>query len=227
MSENDRACTVELSTVSRRSFLVGTGSLLLAACASGSGTTTVGVRATGVNAGLLSIEPYVSGTPERLAFAIADAKGRWIGGPPATLAVKPPGGAFGAPIPTTLHADGLPKGRGVYVADIPMAAAGIWSAVVRVEGRADTELHWQATATPQVPTPGATAPRTPSPTTTNTMGVDPLCTRQPPCPLHTVSLDQALATDKPVAVMFATPARCQSRYCGPVLDQLLAAQATY
>jgi hypothetical protein len=27
--------------------------------------------------------------------------------------------------------------------------------------------------------------------------------------------------------MFATPARCQSRYCGPVLDQLLAIRRDY
>ena len=30
-----------------------------------------------------------------------------------------------------------------------------------------------------------------------------------------------IGSGKPVAVMFATPARCQSLYCGPVLDELL------
>ncbi len=32
---------------------------------------------------------------------------------------------------------------------------------------------------------------------------------------------------KPVIAMFATPARCQSRYCGPVLDQLIALAPGY
>ena len=32
---------------------------------------------------------------------------------------------------------------------------------------------------------------------------------------------------KPVAVLFATPARCQSQYCGPVLDSLLPLVGDY
>ena len=39
-----------------------------------------------------------------------------------------------------------------------------------------------------------------------------------------------LASDyqgKPVIAMFATPARCQSRYCGPVLDQLIELAPAY
>lgn len=62
----------------------------------------------------------------------------------------------------------------------------------------------------------------PTPTTADTGGVDPICTRQPQCPLHEVSLDAALVEKRPLAVLFATPARCQSQLCGPVLDTLLA-----
>ena len=65
------------------------------------------------------------------------------------------------------------------------------------------------------------------------MGVDPLCTRTDaankpaPCAFHQTSLDQVIGKGKPVIAMFATPARCQSRYCGPVLDQLIAVAPTY
>ncbi len=220
------------STLSRRSFLAATGGLLLAAaCGSNGGGSSRGGAGSAaknnvVNPGLLSIEPYASTAPERIAFALADFNGRWIAGPPATVAMQPPGGQLGAPVPAALHAEGLPPGRGVYVVDVPLAA-GIWNAVVQVPGRLPAKLVWQATATPTVVVPGAKAAATPSPTVTNTMGVDPLCTRVPACPLHSVSLDQALASARPVAVMFATPARCQSRYCGPVLDQLLALSAAY
>ena len=55
----------------------------------------------------------------------------------------------------------------------------------------------------------------------------PICTRVPPCPLHTVSLSDVIGTGKPVAVMFATPALCQSAYCGPVLDEMLAIMGPY
>jgi hypothetical protein len=37
-----------------------------------------------------------------------------------------------------------------------------------------------------------------------------------------VSLDAALGEGKPLAVLFATPAYCQTATCGPVLDVLLA-----
>jgi hypothetical protein len=220
------------SAITRRGFLAATGGLLLAAaCGSGSGSgksaSNGSSRSKSVNALTLSIEPYTSTRPERLAFAIADDAGRFLGGPDTTIAVRPPGGTQGAPVPTTLHAEGLPAGRGVYVLEMPFPSAGIWGGVVQVAGHTAAPLYWQVTSTPKVPIVGAKALATPTPTVTATQGVDPLCTRQPACPLHTVSLDRALTSGKPVAVMFATPARCQSRYCGPVLDQLLAVQDAY
>ena len=36
-----------------------------------------------------------------------------------------------------------------------------------------------------------------------------------------------IGSGKPVAVMFATPARCQTMYCGPVLTELLGVMAPY
>ena len=36
-----------------------------------------------------------------------------------------------------------------------------------------------------------------------------------------MSLSDVIGAGKPVAAMFATPALCQSRYCGPTLDDLL------
>jgi hypothetical protein len=39
--------------------------------------------------------------------------------------------------------------------------------------------------------------------------------------LHDTSLSALIGSGKPVAALFATPARCSSQYCGPVLDQLL------
>ena len=65
------------------------------------------------------------------------------------------------------------------------------------------------------------APRAASPTTADTLGVDPICTRDPACPLHTQSLSTVIGAGKPVAALFATPARCQSKYCAPVLDEFL------
>jgi hypothetical protein len=45
--------------------------------------------------------------------------------------------------------------------------------------------------------------------------------------MHTTSLSDLIGSGRPVAVMFATPALCQTATCGPVLDQLLAVRAPY
>ena len=71
------------------------------------------------------------------------------------------------------------------------------------------------------------APRAASPTPADTLGVDPICTRDPMCPLHSQSLSTVIGAGKPVAALFATPARCQSAYCAPVLDEFLDVTKDY
>jgi hypothetical protein len=41
------------------------------------------------------------------------------------------------------------------------------------------------------------------------------------CPLHDVTVAEALGTGRPLALLVATPAFCQFAICGPVLDVLL------
>ena len=74
---------------------------------------------------------------------------------------------------------------------------------------------------PEAPIAGEQAATAASPTSTDPLGVDPICTRDPQCPLHDRSLDTLVGRGRPLAVLFATPARCQSQYCAPVLDALL------
>ena len=59
-----------------------------------------------------------------------------------------------------------------------------------------------------------------TPTLADTQGVDPLCSRDPVCDLHSVSAGDIVGT-KPMAVLIATPAFCATQYCGPVLDVML------
>lgn len=61
-----------------------------------------------------------------------------------------------------------------------------------------------------------------TPTVDDLRGVEVLCTRQPePCPFHSVTLTDALASGKPVVYLVGTPAHCQTGVCAPVLDQMI------
>jgi hypothetical protein len=206
--------------LSRRAFLAATGGLVLGAA--------TGIHSEAAFAderlewGLLTIDPYASSEPQRLGFALETSKRGFASGPKAEIAF-----AFGARAKpkgpysrATLHAKGLPKKRGIYTVEAVFPQAGPWQATVKVEGQRITHA-FQVQDQAQSPTPGTPAPRVPSPTVTDPMGVDPICTRNPPCPLHQQSLSDVIGGGKPVAVMFATPALCETRYCGPVLDDLL------
>jgi hypothetical protein len=57
--------------------------------------------------------------------------------------------------------------------------------------------------------------------------VTPICTREPACPLHELTLTEALAAKTPVALLIGTPAYCQTGVCGPVLDILLAQRQAF
>ena len=74
-----------------------------------------------------------------------------------------------------------------------------------------------------IPLIGSTLPGFDTPTVSNTRGINPLCTRSPePCPLHDLTLNEALALGKPVAYLVGTPAHCQTGTCAPALDALLS-----
>lgn len=216
--------------LTRRSFLAAAGGLLVvAACgdddgnggADGSqpngGATVQGLR--------ISSDLYVSTDPQRFAFALAEGS-TFLSTAGVSIAFRAPDGKTGAPVAATPRTEGLPEGRAVYTVRAVLPQEGIWDAFVDVDGR-DVTFPFQVTAEPIMPVEGSAAPGAPSPTTADPMGVDPLCTREPPCPLHDVSLDAAIGQGTPVVVMFATPARCQTRYCGPVLDQLLPLAEEY
>jgi hypothetical protein len=77
-----------------------------------------------------------------------------------------------------------------------------------------------------LPQVGQPFPTIETPTFDNPAGVDRLCTRFEPCPFHTISAADALAQGRPLAVLVATPAVCQTAYCGPVLDTLIEQSAS-
>jgi hypothetical protein len=170
-----------------------------------------------------SSDLYASPDPQRFSLVLqrGTADGiKYVSGPPVEVRFRPPGGAWLPYTKLSLDTEGLPKGRGVYRTDVTFGQEGTWKGQARFSGDT-TGFTMKLPATAVAPVPGAPAPRAASPTTADALGVDPICTRKPECPLHGVSLADVVGAGKPVAVLFATPALCTSAYCGPVLDEML------
>jgi hypothetical protein len=212
--------------IGRRAFLGASGGVLLAgALGSRSALAAIGARNTALSPLVLSSDLFAAPYPQRFVFAIAKGP-KYASFDKAQVAFAPPEGTKGTLIETRLYKKGLPKGRGVYVVDAVFDVPGVWHALVVTSGR-QTRFVVQVNAQPVAPIAGMPAPRAASPTKADPLGVDPICTRVPACGLHKVSLSTLIGAGTPVAVMFATPALCQSMYCGPVLDELLSVKDRY
>jgi hypothetical protein len=211
--------------ISRRGFLAGTAGVALAAAAAGPAGAVLGSAKKPISPLVLSSDLYASSAPQRFVFAIARGS-KYASFGPAQVAFAPPGVNQADILDTNLYKDGLPRGRGIYVVDTVFPVAGFYKAAAIVDGK-KVPFSIQVKDAAEAPVVGAQPPRAASPTTANPMGVNPICTRVPACPLHDVSLADTIGTGKPVVAMFATPALCQSQYCGPVLDELLDLMAAY
>lgn len=96
---------------------------------------------------------------------------------------------------------------------------GIWVVNVTADGkRSQAAFQVLAPDDTEAPRVGDRAIASKSPTTDDARGVDPICSRNPRCAMHDVSLADALGAGKPTVVVFGTPRFCTSRTCGPVVD---------
>ena len=169
---------------------------------------------------------HVTGIDERLTLAFVRDNGPEVLREALDVAVTDPNGKELGTTRAELHGDGIPLPY--LLVRQRFATAGVHEAKVTYKGRAmKATFTVEDPSKVQLPIPGRPLIATPSPTVADNRGVSPICTRDPVCPLHDVSLDAALAEKRPIAVLFSTPALCKSQLCGPVLDNLLAQHAAY
>jgi len=219
--------------LTRRNFLLaGAGAVVLAACGGGGddgATVTVPepddtqVNRPGTRLNLV-VASYVhaSGLDERVTLALLndDASGPLQPEGPVTFTIG------GVEVPAELHTDGIPLPY--FLLRHRFEQPGIVTVTATTGGKTgEAALKIEDPAAIGVPIPGRPMIATPSPTVADPRGVEPICTAEPACPLHETSIDAALAEKRPLALLFATPARCQSRLCGPVLDNLLSQRDAY
>lgn len=180
----------------------------------------------------LATTDYAPGR-NRVAFGLIEHDGTLVYGNTAVYAARdersPARGPFLAPADSlqvrpafrsqTSAGDDV---EAVYHADVALPAAGRW--LLLTVTRSGEELLGGATTVTvhrgsPVPEVGEEAPRVHTPTAASVGGdVAKIDTRVPPDDLHDVDLASVLGR-RPVALLFATPALCRSRVCGPVADE--------
>ena len=119
------------------------------------------------------------------------------------------------------------QARGIYTAPVSFDAPGHWGVEPTIErdGRRQTiRSPVEVKATGSAPMIGSPAIRSRTLTVGDVKDPSELCTAAPPCALHTLRLDEALANGKPTAVLFASPGYCTSQTCAPQLGVLLEVQ---
>lgn len=70
------------------------------------------------------------------------------------------------------------------------------------------------------PVPGQDAQIVATPTQDTPLGYESICTADPPCGMHEMSLEEAAAAGRPVMLAFATPEFCQTVVCGPAVETI-------
>jgi hypothetical protein len=225
--------------VGRRTFIAGSAALLVAA-ACGDDKSPSGDRPTvsvtsakpnDQNNVLVASSPILAGVPDQ-RVALILLRGQDPIAADAEVTVRF-GQVQGQTVGTTLgpftptrHGEGLELPY--YLVNATFPVPGNYAIQATVNGNeALAALEAVDPAKDAAPKPGEPMTSTPTPTPTDKKGVDPICTATPPCPLHDISLDAALAERKPLAVLFGTPAFCKTNTCGPVLDIMLDAMKPF
>lgn len=111
----------------------------------------------------------------------------------------------------------------VYVSDVDFPSGGRWQVLAMI--RQDDGSFAYSAAPPAVvgggagiPAVGDPVPKIHTPTVDDVGGdIEKIDTRLPPDDMHDIDFADVVGKE-PVVLLFATPALCQSRVCGPVVD---------
>ena len=170
----------------------------------------------------------------RFAFGLIGSDNHFVYGPSAVYVAPsrsaPAQGPYPAPIGSmlvqprfasrTVAQDPLAI-KGIYETQVPLSKPGLWAALVLTH----TPQGWLAGLTQfvvrkssNIPSVGQDPPKVHTPTAASVGGdLAKIDTRLPPDDMHRVDFASVIGK-RPVVLLFATPALCQSRVCGPVTD---------
>ncbi len=177
--------------------------------------------------------------PNRVAFGLIQPDGRFLYGRTAVYVARgesaPVRGPYPAPadsleVRPAFRSASDEDVKAVYHAEVDLPRPGRWLMLTVTwmgdgfVGAAGELVVRRASGVPAV---GDRAPRVHTPTAASVGGrVEEIDTRVPPADLHDEDLSDVLGR-RPVALLFATPALCRSRVCGPVADVALQLKSAY
>jgi hypothetical protein len=215
-----------MEQLERRSFLRAAGALGLGAvawaCSKKTASTSPSTSSNALSVELTGPQQFAVGDT-RVAFALF--RGPDPIAPSDVVARISPIGGTPTRVPVleqrVERGSGGSSTAGTQVADIFVIhhdfTAGTWVVDVQTGGKHAQAAFQFLTKVPE-PKIGDRAPASQTPTVSDHRGVDPICTRTPPCSMHQISLADALQDGKPTVLLFATPEFCVSRTCGPTTD---------
>lgn len=223
--------SVRALAIDRRRFLVvsagAAAGVLLAAC----GSSPAGPLA-GLDGDLQVVKRFPSDSlvPGRVRLPVSLADSRGILGidgrvrlpEQLSASVTDPvtGATVAAGLVAPLHREGLEQPYWLFEVEVDSTGPFLLDIDDAPEGQASFQLIDPALV--RIPLVGEPLPPFDTPTLNDARGVDPLCTRSGgPCPLHDITLAEALATGRPVAYLVGTPAFCSTGTCAPALDFLV------
>jgi hypothetical protein len=180
---------------------------------------------------------------ERFGFGLFDVAGPQITDADVAVYAQSPSGKLDGPYPARIESletepefvaqtTAADDAKVVYVADIPFDEPGQWqlAAVIQgADGPVATRIALAGDVEDQkgIPSVGDDAPSVHTETLEEVGGnVESIDTRVPPSSMHDDDLADVLGKE-PVVLLFATPALCQSRVCGPVVDVAEQVKAEY
>ena len=123
------------------------------------------------------------------------------------------------------------EGAGTYIAHLTFDKPGDWGVEVTASrpngAHATVRLPMNVIALPVVPGVGQPAPATNNPTVRDVADVETIDSGRPPDDMHQVSIADAIARHRPMLIVFASPAFCISRICGPEVKVVQSLEPAY
>jgi hypothetical protein len=177
---------------------------------------------------VLPAAEFVVGDDRRFIFGLATEEREFLSGLDVEASLVSDGEfeVVDGPRDVTTYGDFGPLG--VYGTRLSYPRPGIYRVVAVTPDRAAVGalqvIEPEASGVPQL---GEEFPSSPTPTVDDPGDLAELCTREPDCSMHDLSLDEALGDGRPVVLTISTPAYCATAICGPVVDVIEEAkQAT-